>query len=235
MSPAAAACPQRSAEGGWRLAGWCGHWSPYESIFKLAFCTNTCRRWSMALKGASKGCAGWHRMPAWRRSTFKPGMMRSSTSSSAYRTQSDQSPPPQNLVIPVRSTGTTVTLPCNQPGPNDDSHASPVPNQPACGLCPGQRCNTGLWCRTHACKCAEPVALPVCHPLSIRGLSACLVQLSGFSEMWCHIVGVCTTGTFSGNATAGTHLSKLQRTSLVTLDGSNQPSGRSKCSGSDNS
>ena len=115
----------------------------------LACCTNTCRRGSMAVKGASRGCAGWHRMPAWRRSTVKPGMMRSSMSSSAYRTQSD---PPQILVISVRSTGTTVTLPCNQPGPNDDSHASPVPNQPACGLCPGQRCNTGLWCRTHACK-----------------------------------------------------------------------------------
>ena len=45
-----------------------------------------------------------------------------------------------------------MTLPQNQPGPNDDSRASPVPNQPACGLCLGQRCNTGLWCQTHACK-----------------------------------------------------------------------------------
>eukprot|EP00891_Asterochloris_glomerata_P007319 jgi/Astpho2/7319/Aster-01621 len=30
----------------------------------LACCTNTCRRGSMAVKGASRGCAGWHRMPA---------------------------------------------------------------------------------------------------------------------------------------------------------------------------
>ena len=68
----------------------------------------------MALEGASKGCAGWHRMPAWRRSTVKPGIMRSSTSSSACDRQSDQSPPLPVLVILVicmRSTGTTVTLP----------------------------------------------------------------------------------------------------------------------------
>ena len=47
-------------------------------------------------------------MPAWRRSSVKPGMMRSSTSSSACRTQSDQSPPPQILVTCVRSTTTAV-------------------------------------------------------------------------------------------------------------------------------
>ena len=84
-----------------KATGGCGmvrsHWSPYESVFYLALCTNTCHRWSMALEGASKGCAGWHRTPAWRRSTVKPGMMRSSTSSSACRTYSDQPPSYPNL------------------------------------------------------------------------------------------------------------------------------------------
>ena len=86
-------CRRRLAAGGMVRS----HWSPYESILKLAFCTNTCRRWAIALKGASNGCAGWYRMPAWRRSTVKPGMMRSSTSSSACRTQVDKSPAFPNL------------------------------------------------------------------------------------------------------------------------------------------
>ena len=86
-----ALCRRRLAAGGMVRS----HWSPYNSIHKLAFCTNTCRRWSMARKDASKGCAGWQCMLAWRRSTVKPGMMRSSTSSLACRTQVDQSPLPQ--------------------------------------------------------------------------------------------------------------------------------------------
>ena len=100
-----ALCRRRLAAGGMVRS----HWSPYESILRLAFCKDTCRRWSMALMGASKGCAGWHRMPAWRRSTVKPGMMQSSTSSSACRTQSHQSPPPLVLMICVRSAGTAVS------------------------------------------------------------------------------------------------------------------------------
>ena len=143
-----ALCRRQLAAGGMVRS----HWSPYDLILKLAFCTTTCRRWSMACKDASKGCVGWQCMPAWRRSTVKPGMMRSSTSSLACRTQVDQSPPPPILVICVRSTGTAETLPGNQPGPDDDSLSSLVTNQPACGLCTGQRCNTGPWCRTHACK-----------------------------------------------------------------------------------
>ena len=37
---------------------------------------------------------------------------------------------------------------------NGGCPSSPVPNQPACGLCQGQgqRCNKDLWCQTHACK-----------------------------------------------------------------------------------
>ena len=110
MSSAAAACLQCSAEGDWRLAGWCRATGPHMNQFSSWHSAQTLAAvWAIALKGASNGCAGWHRMPAWRRSTVKPGMMRSSTSSSACRRQSDQSPPPPVLVILViciRSTGT---------------------------------------------------------------------------------------------------------------------------------